>query len=49
MTTPQPSRAEGTRSEILRAAARLFRDRGYQATTLRDIAAIVNMKAGSIY
>lgn len=49
MTTPHPSRAEGTRNEILLAAARLFRDRGYQATTLRDIAAIANMKAGSIY
>lgn len=46
---PQPSRAEGTRNEILRAAACLFRDRGYHATTVRDIAAIAKMKAGSIY
>lgn len=49
METPQPSRADGTRSEILRAAARLFRDRGYHAATVRDIASAAKMKAGSIY
>ena len=40
---------EGTRAAILEAAARLFRDRGYVATTLRDIGEAVGMKAGSIY
>lgn len=38
-----------TRQEILKAAARLFRDRGYAASTLRDIAMATGMKAGSIY
>ena len=44
-----PARADGTRAEILRAAACLFRDRGYHAATVRDIAAVAKMKAGSIY
>ena len=47
------ARAEGTsdeanrRSEIVRAAARLFRDKGFDATTVRDIAAAVGMQSGS--
>ncbi len=38
-----------SRREILDAAARCLRSHGYYATTLRDIAAAVGMKAGSIY
>lgn len=38
-----------SRREILDAAAHLFRQHGYHAATLRDIAAAVGMKAGSIY
>ena len=38
-----------SRQEILDAAATLFRQKGYYATTLRDIASGVGMKAGSIY
>ena len=34
---------------ILKAAASLFRDHGYTATSLRNIAARVGIKAGSIY
>jgi TetR/AcrR family transcriptional regulator, cholesterol catabolism regulator len=34
---------------ILHAAATLFREHGYAATSLRDIAATVGIKAGSIY
>ena len=34
---------------ILDATAKLLRTRGYQATTLRDIADAVGIKAGSIY
>ena len=33
----------------LKAAAKLFRDQGYSATTLRQIAEKVGIKAGSIY
>lgn len=35
--------------EILEAAARLFRDRGYSATSMRDLAREVNLKASSLY
>jgi len=38
-----------SRTLILRTAARLFRNNGYAATSLRQIAAQCNMKAGSIY
>ena len=34
------SKAEKSRAEILRAAARILRDYGYKATTLRQIAAV---------
>ena len=37
------------RREILNAAAALLRLHGYKSTTLRDIAAAVGIKAGSIY
>jgi AcrR family transcriptional regulator len=35
------------RQELLRAAARLFRQQGFAATTTRDIAAAAGMRAGS--
>lgn len=43
------SRSDQSREHILSAAAKLFRDQGFTATTLRQIAAAANMKAGSIY
>lgn len=43
------SRSDHVRDHILSAAAKLFRDQGFSATTLRQIAAAANMKAGSIY
>lgn len=43
------SRSDATRSRILDAAARLFKDYGFAATSLRDIAATADMKAGSLY
>jgi AcrR family transcriptional regulator len=39
----------GTHQNILSCAARLFRTQGYAATSLRDIAAALDMKAGSLY
>ena len=42
-------KAESPRDQILSAAAKLFRDRGFAAATLRQIAAAANMQAGSIY
>ncbi len=35
------------RSDIVRAAGRLFHDKGYAATTIRDIARAVDMQSGS--
>ncbi len=37
------------RETILYAAAKLFRDRGYQATSMRDLAEAVDLKASSLY
>lgn len=39
--------AGNRRGDILRAAGKLFREKGYKATTIRDIAAAVNMRSGS--
>lgn len=41
--------APKSRREILDAAARLLRSQGYKATTLRDIAEEVGIRAASIY
>jgi len=41
--------AAASRALILDAAAELFRDQGYVATTLRQIAKAAGLKAGSIY
>ena len=45
ITTPPD---EGNRrADILHAAGRLFREKGYKGTTIRDIAAAVGMRSGS--
>ncbi|MEI9889196.1 MAG: TetR/AcrR family transcriptional regulator [Rhizomicrobium sp.] len=46
---PEESAGDRSRREILDAAARFLRSHGYHATTLRDIAGAVGIKAGSIY
>ena len=35
--------------KILREAALLFREKGYSAVTMRDLAAVLNIKASSLY
>jgi AcrR family transcriptional regulator len=40
-----PNRKE----EIIQFAARLFRERGYQAVSMRDLAAAIHIKAASLY
>ncbi len=45
----QPRKSEKTRSDILTTAAKLFRDQGYQATTMQQIARAARLEAGSIY
>ena len=37
------------KEEVLAVAERLFSDRGYEATSVRDIAEGLNIKAGSLY
>ena len=43
------SKSEKSRDSILKAAAKLFRQQGYSATTLRQIAHMAEIEAGSIY
>jgi AcrR family transcriptional regulator len=45
----QAAEDPGTRWSILDAAAKLFRHQGYSGASLRDVAAAVGMKAGSLY
>ena len=42
-----PAEEGNRRGDILRAAGRLFREKGYNGTTIRDIAAAVGMRSGS--
>ncbi|MEN8817714.1 MAG: TetR/AcrR family transcriptional regulator [Nonlabens sp.] len=37
------------KKQILQTAAQLFKERGYSAVTMRDLAAAMNMKAASLY
>ena len=46
---PALPEAPTTRLRVLQSAARLFRTRGYAATSLRDIASAAGLKAGSLY
>ena len=43
VATEEPNR----RGDIVRAAGRLFHEKGYSATTIRDIAGAVGMRSGS--
>ncbi len=54
MTTPQhepspPTKGEQTRERIVETALRLFRERGYEATTMRGIAAEAGVSVGNAY
>lgn len=44
-----PEKVRGRRREILAAAGRVFRRRGLHATGMRDVAAELEMTAGSLY
>lgn len=45
----RPSRRERKRLEILGAASQIFRDRGFEKTTTRDIANALGLTPGSLY
>jgi AcrR family transcriptional regulator len=48
--SPSPgSRPDNRRGQLLDAAAKLFCERGFHATSMRDIAKAVDMLSGSIY
>lgn len=44
---PAQSEGDGRRQELIQKSALLFRERGYENTTVRDIAAAVGIQAGS--
>ncbi|MFJ8027567.1 ScbR family autoregulator-binding transcription factor [Streptomyces sp. NPDC096311] len=46
---PRQERAVRTRAEILRCAAQLFAERGYQQTGIKDVAEKVGMTKGAVY
>ena len=45
----RPPRGEQTRARIVAAALRLFRDQGYEATTMRAVAAEAGVSLGNAY
>lgn len=49
MTQTISSKAEATRARIFHAALKLFREKGFDATTMRDIAQAAGMSLGSTY
>jgi AcrR family transcriptional regulator len=48
-STPSPASAPRTEQRILDIATVLFYEKGYHATTMREVAAGVGIKAGSLY
>ena len=46
---PRGPRQDNRRAQLLDAAAKLFSERGFHATSMRDIAKAVGMLSGSIY
>ena len=49
IATPRARRRDRQRDAILRAAARLFRERGFADTGMRDIAAAADLSAANLY
>jgi AcrR family transcriptional regulator len=46
---PQRAASEETRRQIVETALTLFRERGFEATTIRDVAAAANLSLGAAY
>lgn len=49
LTNPSADDDQATRSRLLIAAVKLFADRGYEASSMRELAAEVGVKAPAIY
>jgi len=49
MATRRAAQAEATRRDIVSAARRLFVERGYEATSMKDIAAAADVSVQTIY
>ncbi|OWY40132.1 TetR family transcriptional regulator [Xenophilus sp. AP218F] len=47
--TPKTTEENGRRMELIRAAAILFRDQGYERTTVRDLGNAVGLQSGSLF
>ncbi|AUH51510.1 TetR family transcriptional regulator [Chromobacterium sp. ATCC 53434] len=47
--TTRPPEENSRRMELVRAAAVLFRDQGYERTTVRDLGSAVGMQSGSLF
>ncbi len=47
--TPAPMKQESRKQEIVNAAAILFKEKGYSAVTMRDLATAMGIKAASLY
>ncbi|OHX17457.1 TetR family transcriptional regulator [Chromobacterium sphagni] len=47
--TPKQPEENTRRMELVRAAAMLFRDQGYERTTVRDLGNAVGMQSGSLF
>ncbi len=46
---PKPKKHSKRREEILQVAAKLFNEKGYKATSVKDIAAVAGIEAASLY
>ncbi len=46
---PPPAESDSRRAEICRAAARIFRDRGFDATAMSDVARTLRMTKAGLY
>jgi len=49
MATPRTPKSEATRQRILAAALRIFRQRGFDAVTMREVAAEAGVAVGAAY